>query len=122
MATLDAYEGIGDEFPPPQEYRRVAATVVLARSEKGGGGGDGGGGGGDRTTDTRPGGEGGGGGDRTLPAWIYVYLWATDGGTVIDGGDWLGWIAARAAAGGGPEPGPRSAVGVPAADDSKKGV
>jgi len=119
MATLDAYEGIGDEFPPPHEYSRVAATVEFARSATGGGGG-----GGDRTTDTRADGEGegGGGGDRTIPAWIYVYRWATDGGTVIDSGDWLAWIAARAAAGGGREAGPRSAAGVPAADDSREGV
>ncbi|GAB0488841.1 hypothetical protein MMPV_000051 [Pyropia vietnamensis] len=90
LATLDAYEGIEPDLPHPHEYTREAAVVTLT----GNGGGDGSRGGGDGTGES-------------VRVWIYTYAWPTHGGELVPGGDWLAWVAARAAKGGGPEAAPR---------------
>lgn len=89
MATLDAYEGIEPDLPHPHEYTREAAVVTLTGND----GGDGG----DRS------GGGGNGTGVSVRVWIYTYAWPTHGGVVVPGGDWLSWVATRAAKGGGPE-------------------
>lgn len=95
--TLDAYEGIGPDEPPPHEYTREVAVVTLTGRPAldGDGGGP-------------PNGTMTGSGGVRVRVWIYTYAWPTRGAVVVPGGDWLAWVAARAAGGGGPEGAPRA--------------
>lgn len=95
--ALDAYEGIGPDEPPPHEYTREVAVVTLTGRPAldGDGGGP-------------PNGTMTGSGGVRVRVWIYTYAWPTRGAVVVPGGDWLAWVAARAAGGGGPEGAPRA--------------